>query len=138
MSKKSKTSTASRAATPQTASSFDLRYTPDAAAEIDQLDGSVKHQLKKVLLKKIAVNPEGYGLPLRSPLTNYWKHEFGDHRVIYRIYPERAIVAICAVGPRKAGDVEDVYKQLSKVAETGRLAGQVASVLSNIISKKPT
>jgi mRNA-degrading endonuclease RelE of RelBE toxin-antitoxin system len=137
MSKKSKTPTAGRAGTPQAASSFALRYTPDAAAEIDQLDGSVKHQFKKVLLKKIAVNPEGYGLPLRSPLTNFWKHEFGDHRVIYRIYPEHGVVAVCAVRPRKSGDAEDVYKQLCKVAESGRLAGQVASVLSNIISKKP-
>ena len=56
---------------------FELRYTSDAAADIKHLDGSIRKQLRKVLEKKLAVDPEGYGLPLRGALTNYWKHEFG-------------------------------------------------------------
>ncbi len=78
--------------------SFELRFTTDAAADIQALDGSVRKQLRKVLEKKLAVNPEGYGLPLRGALANYWKHEFGNHRIVYRIYLERRVVAICAVG----------------------------------------
>jgi len=56
---------------PQAVPSFDLRYTVDAAKEIKGLDGSVKKQLRKVLEKKLAANPEGYGLPLcvRSQAT---------------------------------------------------------------------
>ena len=115
---------------------FELGYTPDAAAEIKGLDGSIRKQVKSVLEKKLAVDPEGYGLPLRGLLTNYWKHEFASHRIIYRIYPARRIVAVCAVGPRKAGDAEDIYKRLGTVIESGRLAQQVAAVLSNIIPKK--
>jgi hypothetical protein len=33
------------------------------------------------------------------------------------------------VGPRKQGDTEDLYNQLNAIAETGRLADQIASVL---------
>jgi mRNA interferase RelE/StbE len=112
---------------------YDVKFTEDAGAEIKGLDGSVRKQLRNVLEKKLAVNPEGYGLPLRGILTNYWKHEFGSHRIIYRFYPDLRIVAVCAVGARKQGDKEDVYRQLESVAKTGRLAEQLASVFKKIL-----
>jgi mRNA interferase RelE/StbE len=115
---------------------FELRYTTDAAADIKALDGSVRNQLRKVLEKKLAVDPEGYGLPLRGSLTGYWKHQFGNHRVVYRVYPEHRVVVICAVGVRKQGDAEDIYRQLESVAKTGRLAEQLASVLRNLLPPK--
>lgn len=109
-------------------------FTEDARRDVGALDGSVKKQLAKVIKKKIAVHPEGYGTPLRSPLSGYWKHEFANHRLIYQILPEeRKIVVVCAVGPRKAGDVADIYFQLNKVAESGRLAEQVASILETLL-----
>jgi len=113
--------------------SFELRYTADAAADIQGLDGSVRKQLRKVLEKKLAVDPEGYGLPLRGALANYWKHEFGNHRIVYRIYLEQRVVAVCAVGVRKHGDVEDIYRKLAAVAETGRLAEQIAAVIKKLL-----
>jgi mRNA-degrading endonuclease RelE of RelBE toxin-antitoxin system len=112
---------------------FQLRFTPDAAADIQKLDGSLKRQLRKALEKKLAVNPEGYGLPLRGTLANFWKHEFARHRVIYRIYPQLRVVAICAVGIRKQGDAADIYRQLESVAKSGRLAEQLAAVLKKIL-----
>jgi mRNA-degrading endonuclease RelE of RelBE toxin-antitoxin system len=115
---------------------LELRYTPDSAADIKGLDGSLRKRLRKVLEKKLAVNPEGYGLPLGGPLANYWKHEFGNHRIIYRIYPQHHVVVVCAVGVRKRGDAEDIYRQLESVAKMGRLAGQLASVLKNLVPKK--
>jgi mRNA-degrading endonuclease RelE of RelBE toxin-antitoxin system len=120
----------------QSEPSFEVRYTPDAATDIKGLDGSVRKRLRMVLEKKLPVDPEGYGLPLRGPLTNYWKHEFGNHRIIYRIYPQRRVVVVCAVGVCKQGDAKDIYRQLESVAKTGRLAGQLASVLKNLLPKK--
>src|SRR5207253_1912907 len=101
---------------------FELRYTPDAAADIKALDGSVRNQLRKVLEKKLAIDPEGYGLPLRGSLAGYWKHQFGNHRVVYRIYSQHHVVVVCSVGVRKQGDAEDIYRQLESVATTGRAA----------------
>jgi mRNA-degrading endonuclease RelE of RelBE toxin-antitoxin system len=115
---------------------FELRYTADAATDIQRLDGSVRKQLRKVLEKKLAVDPEAYGLPLRGPLANYWKHQFGNHRVIYRIYPDRRMVVLCAVGVRRQGDIQDVYRQLEAVAKTGRLAEQLALALKNFLPPK--
>jgi mRNA-degrading endonuclease RelE of RelBE toxin-antitoxin system len=127
---------AARSDEPQAAVSFELGYTEDAATEIRKLDGSVKKQLRKVLEKKLAVDPEGYGLPLRGPLAGYWKHEFATHRIIYRIYKDRHIDAVCDQVPRTPGDAEDIYNQLNAVAETGRLADQIASVLKKMLPKK--
>ena len=132
----SSSSPAARSDEHQAASPFELRYTDDAAGDIQKLDGSLKNRLRKVLEKKLAVNPEGYELPLRRPFAGYWKHEFADHRVIYRIYPDPPTVVVCAVGPRKAGDAEDIYKQLTAVANTGRLAEQMAAVLNKFLAGK--
>jgi len=56
--------------------------------------------------------------------------------VIYRIYAEHRVVVVCAVGVRKQGDAEDIYRQLESVAKTGRLAEQLASALGNLLPKK--
>jgi len=115
---------------------FELRYTPDAAADIKALDGSIRKQLRKVLEKKLAIDPEGSGLPLRGSLVGYWKHQFGNHRVVYRIYSQHHVIVVCSVGVRKHGDAEDIYRQLESVAKTGRLAEQLASVLRNLLPAK--
>lgn len=112
---------------------FELRYTSDAAADIKALDGSVRNQLRNILEKKLAIDPEGYGLPLRGSLAGYWKHQFGNHRVVYLIYPQHHVVVVCSVGVRKQGDAEDIYRQLESVAKTGRLAEQLAAVLRNLL-----
>jgi mRNA interferase RelE/StbE len=115
---------------------FELRYTSDAAVDIKALDGSVRNQLRKVLERKLAVDPEGCGLPLRGSLAGYWKHQFANRRVIYRIYAEPRFVVVRSVGVRKQGDAEDIYRQLESVAKTGRLAEQLSSVLKHLLPQK--
>jgi mRNA-degrading endonuclease RelE of RelBE toxin-antitoxin system len=115
---------------------YSILFTGDAFGDVKALDGSIKNKLKKVLTKKLAIDPQGYGLPLRSPLSLYWKHEFSTHRVIYRIYEEKRLVVICAVGPRKQGDAADVYEQFQALAQTGKVAQQVAEVLGSLAPGK--
>ena len=111
-------------------------FTHDAFRDVKALDGSTKNKLKKVLTKKLAMDPQGYGLPLRSPLHLYWKHEFPAHRAIYQVHEEKRLVVICAVGPRKQGDAEDVYKQFQALAQTGKMAQQIAEVLGSLAPGK--
>jgi mRNA-degrading endonuclease RelE of RelBE toxin-antitoxin system len=115
---------------------YSIAFTGDAFGDVKALDGSIKNKLKKVLTKKLATNPQGYGLPLRSPLNLYWKHEFAAHRVIYRIYEEMHFVVVCAVGPRKQGDAADVYEQFQALAQTGKVAQQIADVLGSLAPGK--
>ncbi len=115
---------------------YSIAFTGDAFGDVKALDGSVKNKLKKVLKKKLATDPLGYGLPLRSPLNLYWKHEFAAHRVIYRIYEEKRLVVVSAVGPRKQGDAADGYKQFQALAQTGKVAQQIADVLGSLAPSK--
>jgi len=115
---------------------YSIAFTSDPFGDVKALDGSIRNKLKKVLTKKLAIDPQGYGLPLRSPLNLYWKYEFAAHRVIYRIYEEKQLVVVCAVGPRKQGDVADVYKQFQALAQTGKVAHQIAEVLGNLAPSK--
>jgi len=114
---------------------YEIKFTKDARADVGGLDGSVKLSLRKVLEKKIAVNPNDYGTPLRAPLVHFHKHEFADHRIVYRIYSEMNLVVVCAVGPRKRGDASDVYSQLEKVRDSGRLAAQILAALELVKTK---
>jgi mRNA-degrading endonuclease RelE of RelBE toxin-antitoxin system len=115
---------------------YSILFTGDAFGDVKALDGSIKNKLKKVLTKKLTIDPQGYGLPLRSPLNLFWKHEFASHRVIYRIYEEKSLVVICAVGPRKQGDAADVYEQFQALAQTGKVAQQIADVLNSLAPGK--
>jgi mRNA-degrading endonuclease RelE of RelBE toxin-antitoxin system len=114
---------------------YEIKFTLDGLKDVQRLDGSMKRKLKNTLNKKLASNPLGYGTPLRAPLVNYYKHEFATHRIIYRVYPARNLVVICAVGPRKSGDVQDVYEQFSKLVQSGRVAAQIQTVLQSILKK---
>ena len=112
---------------------FEIKFTPDGLKDVQHLDGSIKRKLKNILNKKLASNPLGYGTPLRAPLVNYYKHEFATHRIIYRVFADRNLVVICAVRPRKSGDVQDVYQQFGKLMQSGRIAAQIQAVLQNIL-----
>jgi len=114
---------------------FEIKFTLDGLKDVQRLDGSIKRKLKNTLNKKLASDPLSYGTPLRAPLVNYYKHEFATHRIIYRVYPAKNLVVICAVGPRKSGDVHDVYEQFSKLVQSGRIAAQIQAVLLNILKE---
>ncbi|MHB8653417.1 MAG: type II toxin-antitoxin system RelE family toxin [Terriglobia bacterium] len=116
-------------------SPYEVKFTDDAMTDVQSLDGSIKKRLRKVLDEKIAFEPEQFGTPLRASLSGYWKHEFASHRVIYRIYPERKLVVVCAVGARKGLHKTDVYRQIEFVAKTGRLAEQILAVIKSLQSR---
>lgn len=111
---------------------YRIAFITEARNDVAALDGSVKKRLKRVLEGRLAVDPEAHGLPLRAPLTNFWKHEFGSHRIIYRIYREERLVVICAVGRRRAGDIADVYRQFEPLVEAGKIAQQIRDLLKDL------
>jgi mRNA-degrading endonuclease RelE of RelBE toxin-antitoxin system len=113
---------------------YEIKFTLDGLKDVKHLDGSIKRKLKNTLNKQLASDPLGYST-LRAPLVNYYKHEIATHRIIYRVYADRNLVVICAVGPRKSADMQDVYDQFSKIVESGRVAAQIQAVLQNILKE---
>ena len=115
---------------------YTVAFTSDAKQDVASLDGSIRKRLKKVLEGKVAITPSGYGTPLRGELAGDWKHEFAAHRVIYRIYDDRQLVVICAVGKRQGEHVSDIYKQLVPMVRTGKVLEQVLLVLAELKPKR--
>jgi len=115
---------------------FTVAFTSDAKQDVAPLDGSIKKRLRQALEGKLAIDPSSYGTPLRGDLAGYWKHEFAAHRVIYRIYSDRQLVVVCAVGKRQGEHVSDVYEQLLPMVKAGKVLQQVLSVLAGLKPKE--
>ena len=74
--------------------------------KIDRHDHSV---ILKTIYKKLSIEPEKYGAPLRSNLKGYWKLKISHYRVVYRIEKKLIQVLVLKVGMRRD---EEVYKEM--------------------------
>ncbi len=68
-----------------------------------------QQEIIRAIRKKLVINPQSYGEPLRGNYKNYWKLRVGDFRVIYRIDKNQRLVLVIKIGIRR--DYE-VYKGL--------------------------
>ncbi|HEY6286996.1 MAG TPA: type II toxin-antitoxin system RelE/ParE family toxin [Ktedonobacteraceae bacterium] len=68
-------------------------------------------------------DPERQGKPLSDELSGYYSiRAVGQrYRILYKLEEERVIVAVVALGIRKAGDKKDVYELAKKLARLGLL-----------------
>jgi len=95
--------------------SWTINYLPEAAADRDKLDGSVKAQVRKGI-QKVAENPlpkaeGGYGNPLGNiggaNLTGLYKIKFRDIgiRVVYGLKREGKTMTIVVISMREDNKV---------------------------------
>ncbi|GBE06332.1 toxin RelG [bacterium BMS3Abin10] len=63
----------------------------------------------KTLYKKLSVDPEKYGSPLRSELKGFWKLKISHYRIIYKIEKSTVKVLALKVGMRRD---EKVYREM--------------------------
>jgi mRNA interferase RelE/StbE len=68
-------------------------------------------------------NPDEQGKPLSDELAGYRSiRAVGQrYRILYKLEEEEVIVAVVALGIRKAGDKKDVYELAKKLARLGLL-----------------
>ena len=86
-----------------------VRFHPDTQADISRLDRPARDAVLKAIRKKLTVDPEGYGEPLRRELFGLWKLRVGDYRVVYRIEKQTITVLVLKVGLRRD---REVYKEM--------------------------
>jgi mRNA interferase RelE/StbE len=94
----------------RTQSSFRLQFLPQAKEEWDKLDGSIRTQFAKVLLRRLDVPrvpaaaltsmPDCYKIKLRS--TGF--------RLVYRVQDDLLVLLTIAVGKRDKSAVYDAAK----------------------------
>jgi len=73
--------------------SYEILYHPLVVKEdISRLDTKTKERIKKAIEKKLMVTPEIFGIPLKSPLTNFRKLRVGDWRIVFKIEKDKIVV----------------------------------------------
>ena len=77
----------------------------------------------KTSLRRLEYEPEKQGKPLSDELAGYRSlRAVGQrYRILYKLEEEQVIVAVVALGIRKAGDKKDVYELAKKLAKLGLL-----------------
>jgi mRNA-degrading endonuclease RelE of RelBE toxin-antitoxin system len=107
---------------------YEVRFAPEAVADIKSLPKNVRNSLKKEI-RKLAANPIGPSLDLREPLQAWRSYHWRDYRVIFMIFEDLKTIAIAAVGKRLPGSQTDVYRKLERLAKEGTLAEKILRTL---------
>ena len=70
----------------------------------------------KAIEKKLSLDPQNYGKPLRGEFSGYWRLRVEDYRVIYRVVKEEILVLVVKVGIRKDDRVyQEFFSRLKKL-----------------------
>ena len=85
---------------------YSLRFMPEALAEWNTLDGSVRAPLKKLLAKRLD-QPHVPGGELRGPLSGCYKIKLLKQgvRLVYAVEDQHLVVLVLAVDKREDGVV---------------------------------
>jgi mRNA interferase RelE/StbE len=75
------------------------------------IDRPDQQKIIKSIRKKLAIEPEKYGKPLKGDLSGLWKLRAGQYRVIYEVKKEKVLVYVVKVGFRRD---EEVYREILK------------------------
>lgn len=95
---------------------YELEFDVDALKEWRKLDGSIREQLKKQLVKRLQA-PHVPSARLHGDLQNTYKIKLRDtgYRLVYEVIELRLVVLVIAVGRR---DHDEVYLVASKRRDT--------------------
>ena len=90
--------------------SYRLQFLPEAKAEWDKLDGSIRQQFAKVLLRRLD-NPRVPAAALTAMPDCYKiKLRTAGFRLVYQVIDEKLLLLTIAVGKRDKSTVYDLAK----------------------------
>ena len=70
----------------------------------------------KTIQKKLSIDPQAYGKPLKGEFSGYWRLRVSDFRIIYKISKEEVVVLIVKIGIRKDDRVyQEFFSRLKKL-----------------------
>ena len=87
-----------------------------AEEDLPALDKAARRRVMEAVRKKLSIDPEAFGEPLRRELFGYWKLRVADYRVIYRIDKKVVTVVVVKIGMRKDSQVySEMIARLKKL-----------------------
>jgi len=101
------------------------KFTGEALDDLRRLPKNVRNALKREFKRKIHADPIGCSEPLTGPLKSLRSFHFRNYRVVYRVFEDIKTVAVVGIGKKDHGHHADIYRQLERLAEGGKLAARV-------------
>jgi mRNA interferase RelE/StbE len=87
--------------------------------DFKDIDRADQQKIIKSIRKKLTIDPDRYGSPLKGNLKGLWKLRVGQYRVIYKIKMDIVSVYVIKVGFRRDEEVyREVIKRLSRLEMT--------------------
>jgi mRNA-degrading endonuclease RelE of RelBE toxin-antitoxin system len=108
---------------------YELYFTEDGMADVRALPRNTRNSLKKLLIQRLASDPQGHSTELKSPLEAFRSLHWKKYRIVFKVYEELRAIAIVGVGERQPQTTSDLYRRLEKLAAQGRLAERVMATL---------
>lgn len=79
-----------------------IRFSRKLLTEDFHTVGHAAFQIARAAIeKKLTVDPQGYGTPLRSPLQGLYKLKASHIRIVYHVEPDTGEVWILMIGDRR-------------------------------------
>jgi addiction module RelE/StbE family toxin len=101
------------------------KFTDEALDDLRKLRKNVRNALKREFKQKIHTDPIGCSEPLTGLLESFRSFHFRNYRVVYRVFEDIKIVAVVGIGKKDHGHHAEIYRQLERLAERGKLAARV-------------
>jgi len=101
---------------------FALCFTEDAVRDVEALHKAVRNSLRKAIAQTLASDPARHSIQLKPPLEQFRSFHWRQYRVVFKLYPNRRMVAVVGLGERAAQSASNVYRRLEALARQGRLA----------------
>ncbi len=90
---------------------WDIIYHKSVDDDLKSVGPAAARRIIQTIDKKLTTSPEKYGAPLSNNLKHFRKLRIGDFRVVYQIIPNKIIIFILAVGPRRD---KEIYQSAAK------------------------
>jgi len=90
-----------------------VEFADETKKELRDLGHAAAVEILSAVEKKLTIDSEGYGDPLRKDLQGYFKLPVGQWRVVYHVHNDLVRVLVLALGKRAEGDRENIYSQIT-------------------------
>lgn len=113
-----------------------FKFTDGAREDVRGLPKNVRNSLRKVLLDRVAKDPNGCSKSLNPPLDGFRSFSWHGYRIVYRVSEDLQTAAIAGVGERNPQSATNIYTKLENLAEAGQLAETVLATLRGFSAPK--
>ncbi len=110
-----------------------IEFTPTAFAMLSAInDRRIQEQIIK-RIDRLAISPDTQGKELAGELADCFSIRAVKerYRIVYRLIEQTVVVQIIAVGIRKEGDKNDIYRLAQRLAARGALKTDIPIKLTH-------